>query len=243
MVQGETNLKKDDIRRYLMGLLLLSSVLLNACGPSDDNATPTMQPKQIQTMAVATFSSGLTQTAAAMPTETPSPSPTATNTLGPTNTPQASPTQDGAGLPTASCYRLAFVSDVTVPDNTTMTPGEIFTKTWRVRNSGSCNWEIGFKFKLTYGESMGGAALTLDKVVNPGDEFDLSIVMTAPSDPGSYQGNWRMTTTNGTFFGDEVYVLIIVGEGNTTTPTSTGTQIPATETPTSTATPTETTAS
>jgi hypothetical protein len=232
-------LKKDNIRRYLIGLLTLSSMLLSACGPSDDNTTPSMQPEQIQTMAVATFSSGLTQTAAAMPSDTPSPSPTATNTLGPTNTLQASPTQGGEALPTASCYRLAFVSDVTVPDNTTMSPGEIFTKTWRVRNSGSCNWEIGFKFKLTYGESMGGAALTLDKTVAPGEEIDLSIVMTAPSDPGSYQGNWRMTTTNGTFFGDEVYVLIIVGEGNTATPT--GTQIPASETSTSTATPTETT--
>jgi hypothetical protein len=242
MVKGETKLKKDAIRRSLIGLVLLGSMLLNACGSGDEIATPAMQSEQIQTLAVATFSAGLTQTALAMPTDTPSATPTATNTLGPTNTLSASPTQGGDTLPTASCYRLAFVSDVTVPDNTTMTPGEIFTKTWRVRNSGSCNWEIGFKFKPTYGDAMGGAALTLDKTVPPGEETDLSIVMTAPSDAGSYQGNWRMTTTNGTFFGDEVYVLIIVGEGNTSTPTPTGTQLPASETPTSTATPTETTA-
>jgi len=240
MVQGETKLKKDAIRRSLFGLLVLSSLLFNACSSGDENATPTLQPEQIKTLAVATFSSGLTQTALAMPTGTPSPSPTASNTLGPTNTLQASPTQGGEALPTASCYRLAFVSDVTVPDNTAMSPGEIFTKTWRVRNSGSCNWEIGFKFKLTYGDSMGGAALTLDKTVPPGEETDISIVMTAPSDAGSYQGNWRMTSTNGTFFGDEVYVLITVGEGKTSTPT--GTQVPASETPTSTATLTETTA-
>ncbi len=234
-------MKKDTIQRPLIGLCFICSMLLNACSPGDENATPTLQPEQIQTVAVATFSSGLTQTALAMPTGTPSPSPTTTSTPVLTDTPKPSSTQDGASGPTATCYRMAFVSDVTIPDNTTMAPGEIFTKTWRVRNSGSCNWEIGFKFKLTYGESMGGAALTLDKTFRPGDESDLSIVMTAPTDPGSYQGNWRMTTTNGTFFGDEVYVLIVVGDGKTTTPTPTGTQLPASETPTSTAMQTETT--
>lgn len=154
-------------------------------------------------------------------TQTTTPSPYLTLTSSPVylDTSDPSSTQDGESLPTGSCYRLAFVADVTIPDNTTMAAGEIFTKTWRVRNSGSCAWDIGFKFKLTYGESMEGTELTLDKAISPGEETDLSIVMTAPDDPGTYQGNWRMTTSSGAFFGDEIYVLITVGEGEAATST------------------------
>ena len=229
---------KKTIRSLLIGLFASNLMLLSACGSSNENTTPMTPPEQIQTMAVATFASGLTQTAIALPTETPSPSPTITSTLVPSNTVETAPTQDGESQPTVSCYRLAFVSDVTIPDNTTMAPGEIFTKTWRVQNSGSCAWEIGFNFKLTYGDSMDSAALTLSKGISPGEETDLSIVMTAPNDPGSHQGNWRMTTSNGTFFGDEVYVLIIVSDSGTAT--STSTEIPESDTPTSTPTSIET---
>jgi len=229
-------LKKIALRCFLFGLLVLHMMLLNACGSSDEDTTPTTPPEQIQTMAVATFSSGLTQTAIAFPTDTPSPSPTITSTSVPSNTPDAASTQDGEIQPTASCFRLAFVSDVTIPDNTTMNPGEIFTKTWRVRNSGSCDWEIGFQFKLTYGDAMGAAALTLDKTIHPGEETDLSVMMTAPNESGNHQGNWRMTTSAGTFFGDEVYVLITVSDSGTATATTTKTQMAETGTPTSTAT-------
>lgn len=227
-------MKRTKIPLTLIGILLLNCLILNACGSSDETTTPSLQPETIQTNAVATFASGLTQTAIAFPTETPSPSPTATTTSAPSDTPQVSTTLAGEGQPTVSCYRLAFVSDVTIPDNTTMNPGEVFTKTWRVRNSGSCDWEIGFQFKLTYHEAMGAAALTLGKTVHPGEETDLSIMMTAPTEPGSHQGNWRMATSAGTFFGDEVYVLIVVSDSGTTTATPTETQNPETETPTTT---------
>jgi hypothetical protein len=122
-----------------------------------------------------------------------------------------------------------------------MTPGETFTKTWLVKNNGSCTWEIGFKFAFTSGDAMGGATLVLDKAVSPGVEMELSIPMTAPTDKiGAVRGNWRMSTATGTFFGDEQYVIIILG-GATSTVTATGT--PGTATPTGTigtATPTGT---
>jgi hypothetical protein len=57
--------------------------------------------------------------------------------------------------------------------------------------------------------------------------------MTAPTTAGTYQSNWRMQTAGGQFFGNEVYVIIVVGG---TAPTNTG--APASSTPeTPTATP------
>ena len=89
---------------------------------------------------------------------------------------------------------------------------------------------------------MGGTKLTLDKAVDPGKETDLSVAMTAPSTQGTFQGNWRMSTAAGVYFGDEVYVIIVVGSSTSATPTSTATGVPSTATPTLTPTepPTET---
>jgi len=113
-----------------------------------------------------------------------------------------------------------------------MTPGQTFTKTWKVLNSGSCAWDAGFKFAFTTGDALGGSTVTLPTSVASGAQYDISVPMTAPSTTGTYQSNWRMQTAGGEFFGNEVYVVIVVGG---TVPTNTG--VPATSTP---VTPTET---
>jgi hypothetical protein len=219
--------------------LLFGGLLVSACGAKNLDVTPTISAEVIQTQAVATFASGLTQTAIALPSETPTatmtPTSTSTSTPAQTNT-QIPPTV--GSLPTSSCYGLAFVADVTIPDNTTLKPGEEFTKTWRVKNNGTCNWEVGFKFNFVGGEAMGGKSLALAKIVTPGSEAELSVALTAPSTTGTFRGNWRMTNAAGTYFGDEVYVLIVVsGTASTSTPTMT---ITPTITPTATEIPTET---
>jgi len=137
---------------------------------------------------------------------------------------------------------MAFVSDVTIPDNTNMKPGQKFTKTWRVRNNGTCAWEAGFKLNFIGGDAMGGTTLTLDKAISPGSETELSVPMTAPNTSGTHRSNWRMATAAGANFGDEVYVIIVVSGTTVTspTPTATGTSIVTTATPTSTPTATAT---
>jgi hypothetical protein len=232
--------------QMLVALAILSSLVLSACGASTPEPTPTLSPEMIQTLAVATFQAGLTQTAIA----NPSPTPTATETPVPTNTPAPTNTPGtplapiggpGAGLgPTASCYGMGFVSDVSIPDNTSMTPGQTFTKTWKVGNTGSCAWEVGFKFSFVGGDAMGGSTLTLSQAVQPGGTLELSVPMTAPTNKtGSIQGNWRMSTASGTPFGDEVYVIVNVG-GSTATPSATGSAPSPSPTPSSTPTATNT---
>jgi hypothetical protein len=137
----------------------------------------------------------------------------------PEMTETSTPTSSGAGvIPTSNCYSMAFVSDVTTPDNTTMNPGEEFTKTWRVRNNGSCTWEAGFRLIFLGGESMAGSSMTLEGPINPGTETELSVALTAPTAAGTYRSNWIMTDFGGTYFGDEVYVLIVVSGSATATP-------------------------
>ena len=218
--------------------LLAVALLISSCGSSDADATPTVSAELIQTQAVATFAAAQTQTALSLPTETPT--PTLTPSPTPTVPTQGSPTPASPViLPTASCYGMAFVADVTIPDNTAMTPGQKFTKTWKVRNSGSCAWPAGSKLGFTGGEAMGGSTLTLEDAVDVGKEVQLSVDMTAPNKAGTLRGNWRMANPSGGYFGDEIYVVIVVGGTTTITPTAKATSAP-TVTPTATEVPTAT---
>lgn len=232
------------MKQKLTLFLLASLLLLTACAGSKTEPTPTMDANLIQTQAIETFSAFLTQTASAAPTQTPFPTLTASPTFAPFSTSAAitlpAVTQPAAISPTASCYQLTFVSDVTIPDNTAMAPGQAFTKTWKVRNSGSCTWEAGFKFTFVGGDAMEGATYTLPSAVPANKEIDISIAMVAPTNKsGAVRGNWRMQTTAGQFFGDEVYVIIVVG-GSTLTPTSTTATPINTSTPPATQQPTAT---
>ena len=223
----------------IMTVLIMLSLLISACGPSDAELTLTLSVDAIQTIAVATFSGGLTQTALAAPTNTPT--STSTPTLIFSVPTLANVTPFGTSIislsPVAVCNGLAYVNDVTIPDNTPMTPGKTFTKTWKVRNSGTCAWDAGFKFAFTGGDAMSGATHTLPQNVPANTQIDISIEMTAPSKTGSIKGNWRMSTAAGQFFGDEVYVVILVG-GAAGAATNTSAPAGSTSTPAPTETPT-----
>ena len=224
-------------------ILALGAILLAACGGGNvPEATPTLSAEQvqpIQTDAVSTFAAGLTLTALVAPTNTPvatltaAPTPLATSTGG---TPFGAASTPGAPVggvaATSSCYGLTFVNDVSIPDNTQMDPGETFTKTWKVQNSGSCAWDAGFKFQLSGGNGMGATAVTLPSSVAAGSTYDVSVPMTAPNAAGTVRGNWRMSTATGQFFGDEVFVVIVVGGAGA--PAATNTTGPAAATATST---------
>jgi len=203
-------------RKFVVMLTLLAALILSACGGGEAEPTPTLSVEQIETRAVTTYQAQLTQTALALPTSTPFPtntpiavvtfvSPTTSSAILPTNT-----TVVGSGGSSA-CYGLSFVSDVTIPDNTEVTPGQSFTKTWKVLNSGTCAWEAGFVFNNVGGSAMGGKAVTLNQSVESGRQYEFSVPMVAPTDQsGEVQGTWRLSDANGSFFGDGVFVLVEV---------------------------------
>lgn len=202
------------MRRKLINLLMIGIALLTACNSPSANVTPTPDVKLIQTNVVETYAAILTQTASAEPTVQLFPTLTASPTIAPlvtlASTLPAIPQATVAA--TTSCYSMAFMSDVTIPDNTPVTPGQTFTKTWKVVNNGSCAWDAGFKFAFVGGNAMSGVTYTLPSAVPVNGTLDISIAMTAPTNTtGSVRGNWRMSTAAGQFFGDEVYVIVVVG--------------------------------
>ncbi len=122
-----------------------------------------------------------------------------TNATQVTTTPGAANTSaPGTPAPTGSggcTYKVTFIGDITVPDGTVMKPGQSFTKTWRVRNDGTCVWgPTGHDLHaiaFTSGDQMSAPKqVSLPGVVDPGQTADVSVSMVAPTTPGNYIGYW-----------------------------------------------------
>ncbi len=199
-------------------LLAVLALVLAACNlPTNEGSGA----GAVQTAAAQTVSAQQTANAAAA-TNTPAPSntPEPTNTAAATNTsaPSATPTQD-------DCDAADFVSDVTVPDGTDFSPGETFTKTWRLRNVGTCTWTTDYDLVFISGNAMGGpASQALTASVAPGSTVDISVDLNAPASNGDYRGDWKLRNAGGVVFGlpDTFYVEIdVVGGGGAGTTTVT----------------------
>ena len=182
--------------------LIAALVFMASCNmprpPSPDQVT--------QTAAAETVSVHLTQASLATPTVPPTDTPTPPP---PTRTPSPSPQPTA----TVSCDDFSqFVADVTIPDNTVMKPGQSFTKTWRLRNTGDCDWTSSFQLIFTDGASMGGpAAVPLTGTVPSNGSIDVSINLTAPTTNGVHRGNYRLRNAGDVPFGTSFYVQILVG--------------------------------
>jgi hypothetical protein len=104
----------------------------------------------------------------------------------------------------------AFVTDVTIPDNTQMNPGQSFTKVWRLRNSGTTTWGSGYILVFVGGSQMSAPSSVSVPNTAPGGTVDISVPMIAPTTSGTYQGNWRLRNPAGQLFGVEIWVKIVV---------------------------------
>jgi hypothetical protein len=217
----------------IQSLMLIGALFLGACGAEVPDLTPTVtvDPNEIRTQAVSTFAADLTATAFAAPTDTPVPTQTPAPTLATLATSTGgvafgvtAPASGGA----AGCYSLTYVDDVTIDDNTQVDPGETFTKTWKVLNSGTCAWDAGFKFSFVSGDSMSGGTYTLPSSIAAGATTDISVEMKAPNKSGTIRGDWQMYTASGQAVPGGVYVQVVVGGAATSAAT---TAVPTTAVP------------
>ncbi|MCX8062370.1 MAG: NBR1-Ig-like domain-containing protein [Anaerolineales bacterium] len=180
--------------------------------PAPQHLAPTMTSEAVQILLMTQIAGTL-----APPTATvlPAPSPTIPSQPQATSTATLPPTPRGD-----LCRDQAeFVKDVSVPDNTTLKPGERFTKTWRLRNSGDCTWSPQYALIFVDGDRLEAALeVPLTSYVKPNETVDLSVEMTAPNESGQYQGQWMLRSADGGRFGigekadKPFWVRIVVSE-------------------------------
>ena len=113
---------------------------------------------------------------------------------------------------TEPCLYAAFVTE-TVKDNTKFSPGESFTKSWTLKNTGACTWNKDYRIVFSSGNQMGGPdKQNLTAVVKPGETIQIDLGLTAPATAGTYKGTWKLRSDKGVDFGlpNGVWVQIVV---------------------------------
>jgi hypothetical protein len=191
MMTRVKNNENKDLRRLLaFASLILCFLILAACG--DKGSQPAGQSAPFLPPTLSSGQALLTVTTV----------PTTPPTLG---------VATARVTPTLTCSNnLVFESDVTIPDGTQVAPGASLDKRWQVKNSGDCNWDAHYHFKLIDGSALGA---TPDQALYParaGSEAVLRLVFTAPPDPGTYRSAWQAFGPDGQAFGDPVYIEITV---------------------------------
>ena len=164
-------------------------VVLIACGPFTTTATDVVDTPSLEDMQTA-----VAQTVAAQSQGQADQGTTPQVPVVPSDTPVV-PTIPAAPSKTPTdatpCDKVEFVSE-TIPDGTDFAPSAAFTKTWRVKNIGTCTWNTSYDIVFDHGDTLGApAAIAFPGVVAPGQEVDLSISMTAPAAPGTYTSYWK----------------------------------------------------
>ncbi len=210
-------MKYTHLRTILFVVLVW--LMVSACGllaPQAEEITP----EGLYTQAAQTVSAQLTQRVeeaqmtpapgdSALPTQ---PAPTNTPSNTPTNLPpSATPTLPlptfTPAPPTATpdlrpCDAARFVSDITIPDGTTLPSDAVFRKTWRLENVGICNWTTSYSLVYVSGDRMSGSrVIPLPRTVAPGERIDLSVDLVAPDRSGRYTGYWMLANASGERFG------------------------------------------
>ncbi len=189
-------------------LLLIFSLILVGCNlPTQE--TPESQVDLLNTAAAQTVQAQ--QTLIAQPTEVPPTQETLptetleeTETDTPTEPPAPTSTPTLAATPTsqAKCDQAGFVSE-TVPDGSDFNPGQAFTKTWTLKNTGSCTWNADYDVVFFSGNALGAPAAKplTSGTVSPGQQITISLELQAPLTAGTHRGDFKLRNAGGVLFG------------------------------------------
>ncbi len=174
----------------VVSILLIAS----ACSPLP-TPTPFIPPTELAPLIEPTF---IIQPTKQVVVVQPSPIPTieilSTPTLGPSE----------------CTNNLKFVTDATVPDNSTFNQGEIIDKQWLIENSGTCNWDSNYRLRHTNGNALGAPEEIALYPARAGTQVTIRILFTAPFSVDFFVSEWQAVAPDGTQFGDPIYIKINV---------------------------------
>lgn len=196
---------KKNLMILSIGLSL--SLILTGCNlPS--RATPTTQVDLLNTAAAQTIQAQQTHIVQTNQAVNQQMTPTPTVGLPAEETPSATPEPSDTPAPTPTqtqqiaCNQAAFISE-TIPDGTDFDPGENFTKTWTLKNTGSCTWTAEYDVVFVEGDAMDAPAATqlTSGAVAPGETVQISLELEAPVAAGAHRGDFKLRNQHGVLFG------------------------------------------
>lgn len=99
-----------------------------------------------------------------------------------------------------------LIADVTIPDGTRVIVGVPFVKIWRLRNTGRTSWTEDFRLVHVDGPDFGATSTSIAAAA-PGEEIDVSLVMTA-NEVGVHRSTWQLANDDEQPFGVEFFVEV-----------------------------------
>lgn len=203
------DLEKKSYIGYIKIFILILSVILfcQSCNRIVESPTTSpnvttvvdVSPSPDHLLTVAAYEtqiSAITLTAQFTPMPSPTGTPTVTS-IPPTRIPTSTSTPI-----LRNCNWAEFVRDISIPDGTEIEGGAAFTKTWRLRNVGECAWTMDYNIVFIGGESFRAPVrIGMPRIVEPGETVDISLLLEAPTYPGSYTGYFMLSDGEGDRFG------------------------------------------
>ena len=190
-------------KKHIFGILLIIAAASSACYIPEimtaDNTIATEVEKALDEILDATATVRAAETYTPYPTYTPQPTYTVQYYEGPFMNDYGYWGRN-YNYPLANvCNDAEFIDELeTIPDNSVFSPGDKFTKTWTLMNTGRCTWNTDYKLVFTSGNSLGGiVASEISSDVPPGGMITLSVDLTAPPEDGTYKGEWALQTDGG----------------------------------------------
>lgn len=221
-----------NIKRYSQSFLILSTMILVACGPATNQVV--IPPEQLGTAIVETSAALASQTALyAPPTQfvaSDTAIPTMTNTslptltllptytsfliIVPSKTATITPTRTATATPTATkTLNQPCVVAAQIPaNNTQFTAGAFFDTIWTLVNTGSVTWAAGnVDFAFSSGTKMylnGVTVIDLPSTTAPNQSVSLTVHMQAPSAKGTYSDTWVLREGNAIYCTASVTIVV-----------------------------------
>jgi len=191
-------------KRILFSIIVVI-FLLTACAPAA--SAPTQDPALVQqlieqsvALTVAAQNAQTLEAQALIPAATNTPLPTQTEAAPaiPTATPfvivppTVAPVTGGGGGG-GVITKPDFACDVIHQrpfDDTTFKPGDTFDVKWTIVNTGTRTWQKGLDLKYLSGPKMTSTANIELPEMKPGDQFNIVLDATAPTDSGTQVMVW-----------------------------------------------------
>ena len=105
---------------------------------------------------------------------------------------------------------MMFLNDISLPDRTVLVPNMAATKTWKIKNTGTCTWDSTYTFNYVKGSVLGPTSVKIGKLVAPGESYEVSVDLTTPASNGEYTSWWQMRSPSGMNFGQTIWYDILV---------------------------------
>jgi len=103
-----------------------------------------------------------------------------------------------------------FIRHETYPDNSEITAGTNFQKSWVIRNIGTLKWPDGCYFlQIDRANDLNAPLRTPVNSINPNEELIVTVPMKTPNLPGLYQTYFKLCSPQGKKFGQRMRCQIL----------------------------------